>query len=173
MYKRQTATDLLDEADETYNLTVGGITGVGTIVDDDATPSLSINDVTVNEAAGTASFTVTLSAASGQTVTVGYNTTNGTATAGADYTAGSGTLTFAPGVTTQTVTVNISNDTLFEGVTAETFNVNLATPTNATIADNLGIGSITDNDLAPTVSTVSAASATEASGIVHLSLIHI
>ena len=47
---------LLDETDETYNLTVGGITGVGTITDDDAPPSLAINDVTVNEAAGTATF---------------------------------------------------------------------------------------------------------------------
>ncbi|MFZ6820704.1 Calx-beta domain-containing protein, partial [Undibacterium sp. Ji22W] len=64
----------------------------------------------VNEAAGTATFTVTLSAASGQTVSVGYNTSNGTATAGSDYTATSGTLTFNPGVTTQTITVNIAND---------------------------------------------------------------
>ncbi|MFZ6820685.1 Calx-beta domain-containing protein, partial [Undibacterium sp. Ji22W] len=80
----------------------------------DATPSLSINDVIVNEAAGTATFTVTLSAASGQTVSVGYNTSNGTATAGSDYTATSGTLTFNPGVTTQTITVNIANDSVFE-----------------------------------------------------------
>ncbi|MBC3876147.1 Calx-beta domain-containing protein, partial [Undibacterium flavidum] len=99
---------------------------------------LSINDVTVNEAAGTATFTVTLSAASGQTVSVGYNTSNGTATAGSDYTAASGTLTFNPGVTTQTITVNISNDSVFE--LSENFNVNLVTPTNATISDNLGIG---------------------------------
>ena len=162
-----TTADLLDETNETYNLSVGGVTGVGTIVDDDPTPSLAINDVTVNEAAGTATFTVTLSAASGQTVTVGYNTTNGTATAGSDYTSTSGTLTFAPGDTTQTITVPILNDTLFEGPIAETFNVNLLTPTNATIADNLGIGSITDNDGAPTVTTVSSNSATEATGIVH------
>ncbi|MFZ6820684.1 Calx-beta domain-containing protein, partial [Undibacterium sp. Ji22W] len=86
----------------------------------DATPSLSINDVIVNEAAGTATFTVTLSAASGQTVSVGYNTSNGTATAGSDYTATSGTLTFNPGVTTQTITVNIANDSVFE--LSENFN---------------------------------------------------
>ncbi|MFZ6820678.1 Calx-beta domain-containing protein, partial [Undibacterium sp. Ji22W] len=85
-------------------------TGTATITDNDGTPSLSINDVIVNEAAGTATFTVTLSAASGQTVSVGYNTSNGTATAGSDYTATSGTLTFNPGVTTQTITVNIAND---------------------------------------------------------------
>ncbi|MBI3902098.1 MAG: type I secretion C-terminal target domain-containing protein [Nitrosomonadales bacterium] len=139
-----TTQDTIDEPNETVPLTVGGVTATGTITDDDATPALSINDVSVNEAAGTATFTVTLSAASGQTVTVGYNTSNVTASAGSDYTAiVAGTLTFAPGVTTQTVVVNIANDGTYEG--AETFNVNLVTPTNATISDNLGLGTIMDN----------------------------
>ncbi|MBC3876154.1 hypothetical protein H8K55_21420, partial [Undibacterium sp. LX15W] len=75
--------DLINEVTETFDLTVtrtAGTTtnasavGTATITDNDGTPSLSINDVTVNEAAGTATFTVTLSAASGQTVSVGYNT---------------------------------------------------------------------------------------------------
>src|SRR5205807_9630809 len=96
-----------------------------------------------NEAAGTATFTVTLSAASGQAVSVNYATSNGTATAGADYTAVSGTLNFATGVTTQTITVPILNDTIFEG--SEAFNVNLSGAVNATIADNLGIGTIKDD----------------------------
>nr|CBA31110.1 hypothetical protein Csp_C26910 [Curvibacter putative symbiont of Hydra magnipapillata] len=146
--------DALDEVNENFTLTAtrtAGTTtnasanGTATITDDDATPSLSVNDITVNEAAGTATFTVTLSAASGQTVTVGYNTSDGTATAGSDYTSTTGTLTFAPGVTTQTITVNIANDApaIFEG--AETFNVNLVTPTNATITDNLGVGTIRDD----------------------------
>ncbi|WP_235580433.1 Calx-beta domain-containing protein [Rhizobacter sp. Root404] len=87
---------------------------------------------------------MTLSAASGQNVSVGYNTSNGTATAGADYTSTSGTLTFVPGgPLTQTVTVTIANDTTYEG--SETFNVNLVTPTNATISDNLGLGTIKDD----------------------------
>jgi hypothetical protein len=159
-----TTQDALDEADETVPLSVGGVTGTGTITDDDAAPSLSIGDVTVNEAAGTATFTVSLSAASGQTVTVGYGTANGTATT-ADYTASTGTLTFAPGVTSQTVTVAITEDSIFEG--SEAFNVNLSTPVNATIADGQGVGTITDNDAAPTVATVSAASAAEGANIVH------
>ncbi|MFZ6820680.1 Calx-beta domain-containing protein, partial [Undibacterium sp. Ji22W] len=65
------------------------------------------------------------------------------ATAGSDYTATSGTLTFNPGVTTQTITVNIANDSVFE--LSENFNVNLVTPTNATILDNLGVGTIKDD----------------------------
>jgi hypothetical protein len=159
-----TTQDALDEANETVPLSIGGVSGIGTITDDDATPSLSIGDVTVNEAAGTATFTVSLSAASGQTVAVGYSTANGTATT-ADYTATTGTLTFAPGVTSQTITVSIAEDTIFEG--SEAFNVNLATPVNATIADGQGVGTITDNDAAPTVATVSAASATEGANIIH------
>ena len=76
-------------------------------MDDDGAPTLSINDVTVNEGAGTATFTVTLSAPSGLPVTVSYTTANGTATAGADFTTTSGVLNFGPGVVTQTISVPI------------------------------------------------------------------
>ena len=80
--------------------------------------------MTVNEAAGTATFTVTLSAASGLAVSVNYATSNGTATAGADFTTTSGTLNFAAGVTSQTITVSILNDSVFEQ--SEDFNVLLS-----------------------------------------------
>ncbi len=161
-----TINDVLDEATETVPLTIGTVTGIGNITDNDPAPSLAINDVTVNEAAGTATFTVTLSAASGQTVTVGYNTSNGTATSALDYTAiVSGTLSFAAGVTSQTITVPIINDTLFEG--NETFNVNLLNPTNATIADNLGVGTIVDNDTAPTVSSITSPTVAEGGDLVY------
>ncbi|MDP3608563.1 MAG: Calx-beta domain-containing protein [Methylophilus sp.] len=144
-----TLQDTLDEANETTALTVGGVTGVGTIVDDDPTPTLSINNVSVNEAAGTATFTVTLNAASGQTVSVNYATSNGTATAGSDYTSTTGSLTFAPGVITQTITVPIINDTTAEP--SETFNVVLSAPSNATIATGTGVGTIIDNDQPPSI----------------------
>ena len=75
---------------------------------------------------------MSLSGASAAPVTVNYATANGTATAGSDFTAVGGTLTFAPGETTKTFTVAITNDAVFEG--AENFQVNLSTPTNATIA---------------------------------------
>src|SRR5258705_337279 len=86
--------DLLDELDEIFTVklanpsigTVADGTGVGTIVDNDAPPSVSIDDVTVNEADGTATFTVTLSRASGLPIAVDYSMLNGTAGAG-DYTA--------------------------------------------------------------------------------------
>jgi large repetitive protein len=111
--------DLLDEVNETFfvnlssatNATIADNQGVGTITDDDATPSLTINDVTVTEGntgSTNATFTVTLSAASGQAVTVDFATANNTALAPGDYTAASGTLTFAAGETTKTITVSVA-----------------------------------------------------------------
>ncbi len=100
-----TTSDTLDEANETATLTIGGTAGTLTITDDDAAPTISVNDVT--ESAGSCIFTVSLSAASGKSITVDYATADGTSTAGVDYTAASGTLTFAAGETTKTVTVTV------------------------------------------------------------------
>ncbi len=147
--------DLLDEVNETFfvnlssatNATISDSQGQGTITDDDATPTLAINDVTVTEGnAGSvnATFTVTLSAASGQSVTVNYATANSTAVAPGDYTSTSGTLTFAAGETSKTIVVPVLGDTLDEA--EETFFVNLTSPTHATLADGQGQGTITDDD---------------------------
>ena len=107
-------------------------------------PTISIDDVSVNEAAGTVTFTVTLDQPTTATVAVNYNTGDGTATSGADYTANSGTLTFAPGVTTRTVTIDITDDAIFEG--SENFSVLLSGAVNASIADGSGVATITDDD---------------------------
>jgi hypothetical protein len=110
-------------------------------------PKLTIGDVTTTEGnTGTRAFTftVTLSAASSQPVTVAYATANGTATAGSDYQTATGTLTFAPGQTSKTVTVQILGDRLPEA--NETFVVNLSSTTNATIADGQGVGTIADDE---------------------------
>jgi hypothetical protein len=113
-----------------------------------ALPALSINDVSVaegNSGTTTARFTVSLSMASGQAVTVGYATANGTATtADNDYAAASGTLTFGPGETTSPVNVTVNGDAKYEG--DEAFTVNLSGPTNASIWDVQGIGTITNDD---------------------------
>jgi hypothetical protein len=150
--------DALNEAPETVNLTLSNAQGSGdigaqstatlTINDNDPPPSLSINDVSVTEGnSGTvnAVFTVTLSAISGQTVTVNYQTANGTATAPSDYTAIPSTLlTFASGETTKTITVSVKGDTLAE--IDETFFINLSGSTNATVSDNQGVGTIVSDD---------------------------
>jgi hypothetical protein len=134
------------------NATIATGTGTGTIVNDDAVvlPTLSINNVSQNEGnRGTTAFvfTVTLSAASASTVTVNFATADGTASAGSDYTATSGVVTFNPGVTTQTVTVNVTGDTTPEA--NETFVVNLSGAANATLATASGTGTIVNDDSAP------------------------
>ena len=100
----------------------------------------------------TMTFTVKLSQASTQTVKVNYTTADnspsiGAATAGLDYVAASGTLTFAPGALTQTITVNVVGDTLYEP--DETFFVNLSNPVGAGIQDPTAIGLITNDDAGP------------------------
>ncbi|HWC32128.1 MAG TPA: Calx-beta domain-containing protein, partial [Actinomycetota bacterium] len=125
--------------------------GDGTIVDDDdPTPSVSIGDVTVTEGnSGTTSavFTVSLSGASGTDVTIPYSTADGTATAGSDYTAASGTLTIPAGQTSRTLAIAVTGDTVDE--TDEPFFVNMGSPTGATVADGQGQGTITDDDEPP------------------------
>jgi hypothetical protein len=122
-------------------------------LDPTASPWLRVNDVSVTEGhtgTTTASFTVSLSAASSQTVTVDWATANGTATAGSDYTAAGGTLTFEPGETSKTVTVEVLGDTLTEG--NETFNVNLSGASGAPIDDGQGLGTILDDEGPPALS---------------------
>jgi Ca2+-binding RTX toxin-like protein len=80
--------------------------------------------------------------------TVNFSTANGTATAGSDYSALSGTVSFAAGEATRTVTVALINDTLVEP--NETFTVNLSGGTNVIIADAQGVGTIVSDDVAPT-----------------------
>ena len=170
-----TLDDALDEADETLSMTLTAASTVGeasvgdpdsaevTITDGDDPPNLEVDDVTVPEGnSGTvdAGFTVSLSAESGRDVTVDWATSDDTATAGTDYTAGSGTLTFVAGDTTKNVDVAVIGDTVDEA--DETFTVTLSNAGNAGISDATGTGTITDDDA--TVS-VEGGSATEGSEV--------
>ncbi len=149
-----TLRDELIEPDETLRLSVGGVSANGLIHDGTPPPlpALAINDVSVNEAAGTMSFTVSLSAVSSTPVSVNFGTADGTASAGADYTTTLGSLSFAPGVLSLTLTVPIVDDAVFEG--NERFSVTLSAPVGATLARARGVGEIIDNDSAPVVLSV-------------------
>ncbi len=121
--------------------------GTGTITNDDPIPSMSINDVSLTEGnSGTKNFTftVTLSNASYQTATINFSTGAGTAIMASDFLFLSGTLSFAAGVTVQTISVQINGDTTTEP--NEIFSVNLSGPNNATIADGQGTGTIINDD---------------------------
>ena len=145
--------DGLDENDETILLNLSnpsglvlGANGVGTIIDDDTLPPvLTISSRSATEGnSGTtdATFTLTLSYAPTSDVTANWYTSNSSATAGSDYAAASGTLTFAPGETTKTVTVTVYGDTAPE--TNETFWLS-ATASGATIGGS-GAGTIVGDD---------------------------
>ena len=157
----QVTGDTTNESDETFtvtlsmptNATLQTATGTGTIQNDDGSsppppPSLSSGNVSPAEGnSGTTAFNfpVTLSSASTQTVTVNYMTSNGTAMAGSDYMSASGTVTFFPGQTSQTVMVQVTGDTTNES--DETFTVTLSMPTNATLQTATGTGTIQNDDV--------------------------
>jgi hypothetical protein len=111
---------------------------------------LSIDGKSMREgSAGSSSmvFTVMLSPASAAPVTVNYATADGTAKAGSDYVARSGTLVFAPGTTKQTIVVTIDGDTTFES--DESFSLMLSGATNAVIGDTNALGTIVNDDAPP------------------------
>jgi CSLREA domain-containing protein len=156
--------DTLRENKESFRLTLSNPTGgiaLGTkstsevqIDDNDPFPLVSVTDSTVVEGdSGTtaAVFTVTLSTASGQTVTVGYRTFGGTE--GSDYTVTSGTLTFAPGETSKTVNVSIIGDTMPEP--NESFDFLLQSLSNAFFIDSVGAGTILNDDAALSINDLS------------------
>ncbi len=152
--------DSEEEGTETFTVTLSSASNAtmsdpratGTIRDDDGDevlppsglPTLAIHDVTVSEDAGSALFRVSLSEESDEVVTVGYRTSDWTATAGSDYTATSGMLTFAPGETRTVIAVPVLDDSEEEG--DETFTVRLSDARNATLGDPEGTGTIRDDD---------------------------
>lgn len=174
----QVTGDTAIEADETVGLRLSTPTGavivdgaaLGTIVNDDTAaplPSLSINDTSSAEGSaatpGHTTFTVNLSSAATSAVTVHFATANGTALAGSDYVAQSGTLTFAAGETQKTIQVATIGDAVVEA--NEGFSVVLSSPTGATIADATGIGTIVNDDVAtPTQPTLSISDASVIEG---------
>lgn len=146
--------DTVSEPDETFSVNLsnpsGGAfsdnQGVGTIVDDEA--HIYIDDVSTAEGnSGTTEidFTVTLSVASEVPVTVDFATADDSATtADGDYVAASGTVTFAPGETSQTITVQVNGDMIVEP--DEQFVVNLSNATNARFNDDQAVATILSDD---------------------------
>jgi hypothetical protein len=151
--------DRLAEEDEYFSVNLTGASGnaafqdshaVGIIIDDE--PRVSVHSTSVTEGnTGTAGavFSVTLSAASDQAVTVAYSTADGSAAAGSDYAAATGTLTFAPGQTSKAVTVAVTGDTRDEY--DEYFFLNLTDSSGAQIQGNSAAATIVDNDPPPSL----------------------
>jgi Calx-beta domain len=130
---------------------LGGSLGIAHDVSDAcADPEMSVSDVTTTDLpAGQASFTVALTAPNARPVTVEYATTNGTAVAGEDYVAASGTLTIPPGALTAPITVTILADGKDEPT--ETFSLGLSAVTGAVLADGDAVATIIDGDPPPRI----------------------
>ena len=151
--------DRIDEPDETILIDADRVTGSSTSVDvgtrqtvtitDDDQAALTIADAAANEG-DDITFTVTLDPVSSREVTVGYATSvaSGDTAVQADFTANSGTLTFAAGDSSKTFTVATAEETTSEP--DETFTVTLSSASGATLpADATATGTITDDDQAP------------------------
>ncbi|MEA3008532.1 MAG: uncharacterized protein QOJ91_224 [Sphingomonadales bacterium] len=149
--------DTAVEPDETFsvnvtnvvNATVGDGQSTGTLVNSDLppVPIASVGDASITEGdsgVSYVSFTISLSFAPTDTVTVDYATADGSAVAGSDYLAISGQVSFAAGETSKTVSVPVIGDTRPEG--AEAFTLALSNPSGATLGDSSGTAAITDND---------------------------
>lgn len=152
--------ETLFEPDETFFVNLSNPSGAtlpdnqaqGTILNDDAVPTISIDDVTLGEGnAGVTpfTFTVTLSNPTTVPVSVNFTTAPDTASSGTDFTPLAGALIIAPGTTSNTITINVIGDTLFEPT--EQFFVNLSDPAGGTFGDPSGLGTIVDDDGQPTV----------------------
>ncbi|MCM0593060.1 MAG: Calx-beta domain-containing protein [Gloeotrichia echinulata DEX184] len=156
--------DTTYESDETVALTLATGTGynigtttavTGTILNNDFQPTINLSAsqtlVEGNTSPQNASYTVTLSNASSQTITVNYATANGSATAGLDYTSTTGTLTFNPGVTSQVINIPILNDSINEA--NETFTLTLTSPTNASLGTTTTVTTTLTDTLTASVTT--------------------
>ena len=151
------ADDEENESDETFTVTLSNASGAdlgtssstGTIKNRLVVlPKVSISGGSGKEGDDSSiSFTVTLDKAASGTVTVAYATADGTADAGDDYTATSGTLTFSAGTTSQTVAVEIADDIVNEG--DETFTVTLSNPSGADLGTNSATGTIENRYVEP------------------------
>lgn len=160
--------DVQGEGSETITLTLTSPTNAVLGTPSTATVTINANDlvtwngnVTVHENVGNATMTVRLNGPSSQTVTVAYATSDGMATAGSDYTATSGVVTFAPGETSKTVLVPIADDTQGEG--AETIALTLSAPTNAVLGTP-ATATLTINANDTVVFNASSSSVGEAAG---------
>ena len=126
----------------------GGRLETGALIRIRGLAALSVADAEVQEGPGAAlAFSVTLDRATSAAVQVDYATRDGTAQAGSDYTANSGTLNFAPGETAKTVTVAVLDDSHDEG--SETLTLVLSNPSGAYLADGEAVGTIENSDLMP------------------------
>ena len=150
-----TTNDTAIENAETVYLNLSNVSSGGLIADDQGIGTIqdnegfAVSDAVANEAAQM-HFTVTKTGSTSSSITIGYATANGTASAGSDYVPKAGTITFAPTDTTITINLGGLSDTAVEA--NETVLLNLFNPSLGAIVDGQGVGTINDDDSPPSFS---------------------
>jgi sugar lactone lactonase YvrE len=174
--------NLFEAGDETFSLNLSAPTGgalltgpttVITLTDNDFRPFVSVASATLQLAEGDAGlnafvFNASLSNPSVETVTVDFATANGTAVAGSDYVANTGTITFSPGTTTASATVQVTGDTVVEP--NETFSLSLSKATNASFISGSQTTATIINDDATAQFTAQNQNVSENSGVVSVTV---
>ena len=174
--------DILNENDEDFTFTISNVeeavesilSGTVTIQDDnDPLPTITVNDQSFDEDAGTVNLPVSLNTESGKTVGANYTLTDNTATHPEDYTSAtySGSISFAPGEKDKTVSISIIDDNIYEPGSNENFSFQLSNLNNATAGNTNASISIIDNESSPTI-TVSDVSEIEGTNIVFQAVIN-
>lgn len=144
--------DTVVESSESFQLSLTNVQGANlasgsdnvnaTIIDDDT--NISVTDKTFSESESSAIFTLTRTGLTSITSTVSFSTIEGSAKSSSDFTSQAGTLSFASGVTTQTLTITVTNDSLIEN--NEAFTLTLSNPTNANLSNTAAIATILNDD---------------------------
>ena len=174
----ETAEDATHEADETLTLGLSGISaaragqasGTGTITNDDALPTISVADATATEG-GTLEFAVSLSHPTYAYVAANYRTSDGTATAPADYLGDTGWVLFDPFETSQTISIATTDGADREAGETMSLELHDIYPT-ATAGDTTAQGTINDNDAKPSVSISDAAALEGSTAVFAVTLSH-
>lgn len=139
-------TVLVNLAGASSGAVIGSSQAMGTVNDNDTTPIVfSVSNAATVTEGGVLVFTVTKSGATYANTSVNYATANGSAAAGSDYNATSGTLTFGPSETSKAISVATIDDVTVEQ--AESVLVNLSSPVGGSIATGQGSGTVSDNDV--------------------------
>jgi len=170
--------DVLDEFDETFTVNLASAdngwisrpTALGTIIDNDAPPTLTIGDVTRTEGSSSQfySFPVTLSGPSGKPISFRAISADGTANTGSDYNSTNIVANIAVGATTTSVGATVLGDNMYE--LDEDFFINISEPGNVVVADGQGRGVINNDDSVPTLSVTGGFGVEGDSGIINSSV---
>ena len=131
------------------NATLGTARTVAFIIDNDDTPTVSVAGAVALESDNVLRFPITMSAASGETVSVSWRTHAGSASPGVDFESAEGILSIPAGTVQSAISIGLLDDAISES--NETFTMELSKPIRANLSDRVATGTISDDETQPTL----------------------